>query len=368
MRRQGPSVPAPAVWIGAPTIFLAFVLTGISAVGQGEARPSLTIDDDCIAFEFAPDGRIAYAARHLMKTKHYDLERDDIWITSPDGRRKRIVEGEKFVKSYTPYSYAIHAIHWSPDSRRLAVEMLTNEVIDERGTTREGELVDLINDEGKEINIAGTKNSTIENGYQAVWLGDGQTVAYLEEVVKPKLLFGISTVRPAGARGGSILEGHTFTAVSWDAKHNSAVAVERERSLTGPIKLVQLDLIRQSVKELATLDAFIGQLVLSPSATRVAYFHDGNTLEVRELGSPDRAARITAAFGRYEWAPDEKRILLKRGATNKSGDLIWVYIPGGNFEPALHDLLFRDFSISADGRWLGVTQPGKRILMVYPLP
>jgi hypothetical protein len=368
MRWKPPRVLAPAAWIGALTIFLVFALVGVSAPGQEEARPTLTIDEDCAAFEFAPDGRIAYAVRHLMKTKHYDLERDDIWVTSPDGKRKRIVEGEKLVKSSTPYSYAIHAISWSPDSHRLAVEMLTDQVIDEKGTTREGQLVDLMDDEGKEINIAGTKNSALENAYQAVWLGDGQTVAYLEEVVKPKLLFGISTVRPAGGRGGSILEGHTFTAVSWDAKHNSAVAIERDRSLTGPIKLVQFDLIRQSVKDVAVLDGFIGQLVLSPSATKVAYFHDGNTLEVRDLSSPGQAARVTAAFGRYEWAPDEKRVLLKRGATNKSSDLIWVHIPGGNFDPVLHDLLFRDFSISADGRWLGVTQPGKRILMVYPLP
>lgn len=349
-------------------ILLLLFLAGVSALGQEEARPTLTIDEDCMAFAFAPDGRIAYAVRHLMKTKRYDLERDDIWVTTPDGRRKRIVEGEKLVKSFTPYSYAIHALHWSPDSHRLAVEMLTDQVIDEKGTTREGELVDLMDDEGKEINIAGTKNSAIEDAYQAAWLSDGQTVVYLEEVVKPKLLFGIGAVRPAGGRGGSILEGHTFTAVAWDGKHNSAVAIERDRSLTGPIKLVQLDLIRQSVKDLAALDGFIGQLVLSPSATKVAYFHDGNTLEVRDLRSPDQAARVTAAFGRYEWGPNEKRVLLKRGAPNKSGDLIWLQISGGNFDPVLHDLLFRDFAISVDGRWLGVTQPGKRILMVYPLP
>jgi len=36
--------------------------------------------------------------------------------------------------------------------------------------------------------------------------------------------------------------------------------------------------------------------------------------------------------------------------------------------PILHGLTFRDFAISPDGRFLAVIIPGKRSLLVFPLP
>jgi hypothetical protein len=36
--------------------------------------------------------------------------------------------------------------------------------------------------------------------------------------------------------------------------------------------------------------------------------------------------------------------------------------------PILHGLTFRDFAISPDGRTLGVIPPGKRNLLLFPLP
>jgi dipeptidyl aminopeptidase/acylaminoacyl peptidase len=331
-------------------------------------QPRLAVDEDCPAFAFAPDGRIVFAVEHVFKTKVYDLERDDIWIVSPEGKRVRIVNGEKLVKTNHPFSYGIQSLSWSPDGRRFLAQMLTNEVINARGDTQEGELVDLFESDGKEINIAGLHNSSIPEAYQAVWLADGETVVFLSEAVKPKLLYEIVAVRPIGGRGGSTFAGHVFTAVSWDPPRNSAVAIERDRSLTGPIRLVQLDLIKETRRELVTLNAFLGQLTISPSGTKVAYFRDGDTLEVRDLASPGHATQVTVAYGRFAWSADERRVLLKRGPERHSGDLVWVSLADGKLEPALHDLVFKDFQLSPDGRSLGVTQPGKRSLMVYSLP
>jgi hypothetical protein len=331
-------------------------------------RPVLTVEDDCTAFSFGPDGRIAYAVRHLMHTKHYDLQRDDIWVVTAEGKKTRIVNGEKLVRGTALFSYAIQSIAWSPDGRSLAVAMYTTQVVDEKGNTKDDEIVDLMDADGKEINIQGTHDSVIGEAMDAAWLADGVTVAFLSEAVKPKLLYSIGTVRPAGGRGGLILAGHTFTAVAWDAKRNAAVAIERDRSLSGPMLLVRLDLIKETRRELATLDAYLGQLSISPSGNRVAYFRDGDTLEIRDLASPEKVTLVPAAYGRFEWARDERRILLKRGPESRSGSLAWVSLPDGALEPALHDLAFRHFQISPDGGRLGVTEPGKQALQVYSVP
>jgi dipeptidyl aminopeptidase/acylaminoacyl peptidase len=358
---------------GAPRSVLIILVLAVWIVVRAtpaspQDKPVLTVEDDCTAFSFGPDGRIAYAVRHLMHTKHYDLQRDDIWVVTAEGKKTRIVNGEKLVRGGGLFSYSVQSIAWSPDGRFLAVAMYTTQVVDEKENTKDEQIVDLMDVDGKEINIQGTHNSVIDEALNATWLADGATVAFLAEAVKPKLLYSIGTVRPVGGRGGLILAGHTFTAVAWDAKRNAAVAIERDRSLTGPILLVRLDLIKETRRELATLDAYLGQLSISPSGDRVAYFRDGGTLEFRALASPEKATQVSAAYGRFEWGRDERRILLKRGPENKSGSLAWVSLPDGALESALHDLAFRHFQISPDGRRLGVTEPGKQALQVYSLP
>lgn len=347
--------------------------TGCLALGillgaaTGPDAPRVTVDDDCPAFAFAPDNnRILYAVRHVYSQHRIELQRDDIWEVTLDGKKRRLVNGEKLVQGNAPFSYAIQVIRMSPDGGRMTVEMLTSAMIDAQGNTREGELSDLMDANGKEIKIRGA-DSAIDGALEAAWLADGVTVVYLREAVKPKLLYTIESVRPAGGRGAPLFEGHTFTAIAWDARRNSAIAIERDRSLAGPIQLVALDLLHQTRRELATLDGFLGHLTISPSGSKVAYFHDGDTLEIRDLVAPDRAVRVPMAFGRYEWAPDERRLLLKRGPDHQSAELFWVNLPDGRLEPLLHSLIFRDFQISPDGHWLAVTAPGKRRLFVYPL-
>jgi len=72
---------------------------------------------------------------------------------------------------------------------------------------------------------------------------------------------------------------------------------------------------------------------------------------------------------------------VKRGPALRSGGLVWVALPplvtvAAGTVPAtaevvpqsiLHELEFRQFDISPDGRFLGVVEPGKRNLIVYPV-
>jgi len=139
---------------------------------QPEIAPKYSIDADTTAFAFAPDNRIVFGARHTMHTKLYELEHDDLWVASADGRRKRIVDGDKYVKGRAPFSYMINALAWSPDGHKLTVGMATEEVTDSQGTVRSSDVVDLMDDDGREINIEGTKNSAIFGAFDGVWLAD----------------------------------------------------------------------------------------------------------------------------------------------------------------------------------------------------
>ena len=361
-----------------PLLLLAFLLPASVAA---QASPTLTVDDECTTLAYAPDGRIAYAVKHILTTRRLEIQRDDIWVLGTDGKRKRIVNGEKLVRGPAAFSYAIQSLRWAPDSTRLTVEMLTSRMINERGDTEEGVLALLIDDNGKEIRISGA-DSVIPEATNAAWLGDGVTVVYLAEAVKPKLLYSIQSVRPVAGRGGGLFADHVFAAVAWNAKQNSAVAVERDRSLSGPPRLVALDLLKETRSELAVLEGFLGGLSISPSGSKVAYFRDHGLLEIRDISAPNSVARVRIGYGSYQWEPDERRILVKRGLDRRSGDLAWVSlprtvpvadksvassVPAAEVEPqsVLHGLTFRDFELSPDGRSLAVIQPGKRNLLVY---
>ncbi len=348
-------------------VILSCVAMLFAAALAAQDKPRFTIEDECTSFAFAPDGRIAFSVRHPIKVKKYFLERADIWIASPEGKKSRIITSEKIVKTLQPFSYAVQAISWSPDGHKLAIEMLTDEATNDQGDTKQGQTTELMTDGGQEINVEGSKTTGIPDSIHAQWLSDGSTIVYLIEAVKPRMLYAISSVQPSTGATKMLFEGHFFSAVEWDAKHNSAIAIERDRLQSGPIQLVALDLLKQTRRELATLFGFNGGLSLSPSGTKAGYYVDGDTIEIRDLSAPQKSIDIRVGAGRFEWSGDERRLLLKKGPEHKSGDLIWVSIPDGNLDTVLHSLTFRDFAISPDGRYLGVEQPGTRNLIVYSI-
>ena len=355
---------APAALLLAAGLFClaAFPFPASSAADD---KPSFVMEEYCSTFAFAPDNRIAIGVYHVFNHKKYTLEGDDLWISSPDGKRKRIIEGAKLVKTDKPQSFKINEISWSPDSQKLAIYKTTYQLAGDKDTLTSGDLTELLDQEGREIPIQGAKENPLVGGYQATWLADGATVAFLTAVVKPRELSEVHTVTVATGESKKLFDPHQFVSVVWDAPHNAAIAIERERGMSGPAKLVSLDLLHGTLKELADLPDAQGQLTISPSGKRVAFFYDGDLLEVRDLAAPTKFFHVRVGMGRYEWAPDERHILLKRGPEARSGNLTWVSIPEGNFTPAMNDLVYRDFHFSPDGRYVGVLRV-TRNLAIYP--
>jgi dipeptidyl aminopeptidase/acylaminoacyl peptidase len=344
-------------------------------------KPLLNIDEDISAFAFAPDGRIVYSVRRNFHTKQYDLERDDIWLQENGGKRRRLLQGEKFLRGNTPFTYTIDSFRWSPNGRLILAQLFTTSVVDERGTTQDSMMTLALEDNGKEIRL-GANDNLLKDAYDATWLLDNSTIVYLTEIVKPRVLFSFKYVNIAAGPTGFVFEGRTFLDACSIPRTNVAIAVERDRNLTGPPRLQRLELLAQEDRELATLDGYEGGISVSPSAKKIAYFIDKEVLEVRDLAEPDQFARLRTGFGTFQWSPDETRILLKRAPEKKSGDLVWVEIPAlpthtakdqdppvtePALIPILHDLTFRDFAITPDGK-LAVIALGKRNLMVFPLP
>ena len=348
---------------------------------QDIAKPALDIDDDVTAFAYGPDGRIVYSARRLFKTKRYDLQRDDIWLAEPNGRRKRLLQGEKYTPSDKPFSYMVDGLAVSPNGKYILAQISTLSVVDDAGTTKNERMTLVLEDNGKELKLGGLDN-IIHDSIGASWLGDSATIVYLFEAIKPNILFSFKYSTIANGPGGYLFEGRTFLGYDMLPSGHACIAIERDRNLSGPPRLQRLDLLAQDNQELATLDDYEGGLTVSPSGKRVAYYVDKEVLEIRDLTAPDRVARVRIGLGSLRWAPDDSAILLKRAPERKSGDLVWIGIPPlaehpsgqsipvaeTTFNPILHGLAYRDYAISPDGQSLAVVPPGKRNLLVYPIP
>jgi len=361
-------------------LFLQFGFFAPRARAQDLDKPLQNIDDEVTAFSFAPDGRIVYSVRRNIKTKKYDLQHDDIWLQETNGKRRRLLQGEKFNRGDQPFSYIGDAFHWSSNGRLILAQLFTTTVVDETGRTEDSFMTLVMEENGKEIRL-GKGESTIQDCFDATWLQDNATIVYLTEAVKPRMLFSFRYSNITTGPAGLAFEGRTFIDSDRIPGTNAAIAVERNRALTGPPRLQRLDLLAQDDKEVATLDGYEGGLSVSPSGEKVAYFIDREILEVRNLAVPDHFVRLRVGLGVFRWAHDENRILLKRATERKSGDMVWINIPpllaqqpGKDVpiiqptpQPILHGLTFRDFAISPDGRLLGVVLPGKRNLMIFPL-
>lgn len=386
-----------------PFLLTAMVLLFTNCYAQ--ENPVFKIDDNITRFAYSGKGRIAYATRHVFSVKKIQLQRDDLWIAETDGKKRRILLGEKFVRGTGPFSYTVRGLRWSPDGSKLAVELGTSEMINDDGDTRQGVMTLLLDDTGREITIPGA-DSVISGATNAAWMSDGAGVVYLAEQARgndkataaavgqasakpapsdgsenqaPTKLFTISRVKPF-AEGASVLFQEKFAAVAWNAKQDGGVGIERRADGKEASQLVLLDLSRETSRVLSMLEGFAGGLSISPSGKKVAYWVDNERLEIREIDSPNRMARVRIAAGTLAWSGDETRILVKRGPALRSGGLAWITLPQLSTVAAgagpttvevaprsiLHELEFRQFDISPDGRFLGVVEPGGRNLLVYP--
>jgi hypothetical protein len=343
-------------------------------------KPLQSIDEEVTGFSFAPDGRIVYGVRRNFKTKKYDLEHDDIWLMEPNGKKRRLLEGPKFTRGNELFSYVADAFHWSPNGRFILAQLFTTSVNEDSGRAEDSYTTLALDDNGHELHL-GKGESVIKDCYDASFLQDNNTIVYLTEALQPRMLFSFRYSSIATGAAGPAFEGRTFIDSVRLPRTNAAIAVERDRAMSGPPRLQRLELLAQDDQEIATLDDYQGGLSLSPSGSKIAYFIDREVLEVRDLAAPDHVARLRVGLGLVQWAPDENRILLKRAVERKSGDVVWITLPPlaaprpgqpvpviqPTPQPILHGISFRDFAVSPDGRFLAVVAPGRRNLQLFPL-
>ena len=391
----------PPALTAIPFVFAALFI--FSAECKAQDNPILKIDDDITRFAYSAGGRIAYATRHVFSVKKVDLQRDDIWIYEPDGKKHRILDGQKFVRGTGPFSYTVHSIQWSPDGTKLAVELSTSEMINERGQTNEGVSTLLLDDSGREITIA-AKDGLIPGASDCSWMADGTTVVCLFEVQpltklpasqqrqeqQPKVdpMFILARVTMTSGPEASIFAGRKYRAFAWNTVRGDGVGIElagnpaiEPASPAGPIKLVAIDPARATSRDLGIIEGYAGGLSVSPSGKKAAYWIDNGQLEVRDVEAPGQAARLVVPLGTLAWSGDEHRVMVKRGAEARTGGLVWFTVPPlatvatGTAprteevapQSVLHDLGFRLFDISPNGKLLAVVEPGRHNLLVYPI-
>jgi hypothetical protein len=348
--------------------------------------PSLTVDNDCSVFAIAPDNTIAYAVPHIKRSQKVVIERDELWLVSPNKKFHLLIEPDKFMPSPPPSTYVIQSIYWSPDSQRLALAMLTktfpwspkvkgkkkgtlddddiDNTYDDNNSSPAssggGNVLALFDQDGHEIKVAGSKTRFIQGALSGTWLADGKTFVYLNGSGQ------IVRLTPEDGKSSTLYDQKQFQAVAWDAPRNRAFAVGE--GITGRLTLIQLGLLDETVSEITRLDDFKGSsLTVSPKGDAIGFFRDGDTIEVRNLANPTKAQVVHTGPGRFEFDRDDRRILIKRGPLDKSNDLVWVRLDNGDFSPILHDLVYHDFHIAPDGNSIGVIDVGRGLLKVYPL-
>lgn len=357
------------------------VLSLHAPAARAQDNPKFVIDDDCQAFDIAANNSIVFAVPKLKRIKKLIIERDEIDVTTGPGKGKRLVDVDKFMPAEPPAGYVVNTLAWAPDGRHIAASITMQEPppdyhphVKKKGEEDRSDdsdvfsvggrkAVALFDGDGNEVKVAGSKDRFIQDATNATWLADGQSVVYLS-LAPP---YTITRVRPADGQMTPLFEGHTFDTVIWDAPRNRAFAVTQNLSLRGRLTLLELDLVHESVTEIAGIDNYSGSLSVSKSGKKIGFFKDGDTIEVIDIDNPSKRVSVRAGLGHFEWGRDDRRVLLKRGSPDRSNDLVWVGLYNESFVPVLHDLEFRDFQIAPDGGSLAVTVPGKRVLKLYPL-
>jgi hypothetical protein len=367
-----------ATFLAVLALALWLLPCSLPARAQNLDKPVMNVDEEVTSFAYAPDGRVVFSVRRLFKTKKYDLQRDDIFLMESTGRKRRLLEGQKFTHGDKLFTYQVESFTWSPNGHIVAIQLFTTTVDPEDETREDARALLLLDDSGRELHPAG-KDALVMNAEEPVWTRDSGTLVYLTEEVAPRLLFRMQYLYMSSGPATKAFEGRTFMDAARIPGSNAAIAIERDRNMDGPPRLQKLDLLSQDDNELATLDAFAGGLSISPTGTKAAYFVDKEILEIRDLEQPKKLARMRVGLGVLQWSSDEARIYLKRTVEKKSADLVSFSVPPlvtyakGQTVPVaepeprqlLHGLTIREYGLSPDGRFLGVVLPGKRNLQIF---
>jgi len=359
-------------------VLLCLIPFPAAVCGQNLDKPVMNVDEEVTAFAYAPDGRIVFSVRRMFKNKKYDMQRDDIFITEANGKKRRILEGQKFTHGDKPFTYQVESFTWSPNGHIIAVQLFTTTVDPEDEHHDDVRALLLLDDSGRELHPTGP-DPLVTEAEQPMWLRDNGTLVYLTEAESTRELFSMRYLYMSGGPPTKVFEGRTFMQAVRIPGSNAAIAVERDENMEGPPRLQKLELLGQDDKELATLESFNGGLSISPTGTKVAYFLDKEVLEIRDLAKPNNVARMRVGLGVLQWNAEETQIYVKRTVEKKSADLVSFTVPplvaypkGGGVPVAepeprqlLHGLAVREYALSTDGRFLAVVLPGKRNLQVF---
>jgi hypothetical protein len=358
-------------------LFLLLFLLPLPTPAQNLDKPVFNVDDEVTSFAYAPDGRIVFSVRRMFKNKKYDMQRDDIFIAEPNGKRRRILEGLKFTHGDKPFTYQVESFTWSPNNHLIAVQLYTTTVDPEDEHQDNSRALLLLDDNGHMLKPRG--DELVMEAEQPMWMRDNSGLVYLTEEISTRELFSLHFLSLAGGPVTNVFEGRTFASAVRIPGSNAAIAVERDTRMEGPPRIQRLDLLSQDNKEIATLESYAGGLSVSPSGTKIAYFLDREVLEIRDLENPDHIARMRVGLGVLQWNADESQIYIKRTIEKKSADLVSFRVPGlvafrrGQVVPILepeprellHGLAVREYALSTDGRYLAIVLPGKRNLQVF---
>src|SRR5258708_2971571 len=363
-------------------LYLLYLLTLLyfpsAHLGQRREKPVTKMEEEVTALAYAPNGNIVFSVRRMFKTKKYDLQRDDIWLLEAGGKRKRLLEGQKFTHEDKLFTYQVESFTWSPNAHIIAIQLFTTTIDPDAVAPQDAPALLLLDDSGRELHPSGNDPLILE-ARNPLWLRDNQTLVYLTNEDTPQGLFAMQYLNVSSGPAGKVFEGRTFEGASRISGSNAAIALERSRTLHSPPRLQRRHLLSQDDKEVATLDNYSGGILVSPSGTRVAYFLDKEVLEIRDLTAPVRIARLRIGLGVLQWSADESQLYLKRTIEKKSADLVCFRVPELRAYPPhaeipvlepeprmlLHGLTIREYSLSPDGRFLGVVLPGKRNLQVF---
>ena len=76
-----------------PLCLAAFVvLAGLVSISTAaQEKPKFIIEEDCSHFSVAPDNKIVFVVQRQKRMKKIVIQRDDIWVASPNGGKRRIV-------------------------------------------------------------------------------------------------------------------------------------------------------------------------------------------------------------------------------------------------------------------------------------
>src|SRR5260221_5077756 len=149
-----------------------------SSPAQNLYKPVTNIDEEVTAFAYAPNGNVVFSVRRMFKTKKYDLQRDDIWLLESGGKRKRLLEGQKFTREDKLFTYQVESFTWSPNAHIIAVQLFTTTMDPDAGARQDAPALLLLDDSGRELRPSG-KDPLILEARNPLWLRDNQTLTYL---------------------------------------------------------------------------------------------------------------------------------------------------------------------------------------------